>query len=244
MPSRSIAAAKCSGVGSGWRPPAVVGGPARSSSMSAQTAPAMWPGVVGGTAGATVEVPADVDDAHLVEVGGEPVGADQRAGKAIGHRTILRERASRRSQRGAARPRRSGPARRDRARRRGPAAAAAARRPSRNTSSSRVSSRRSADSHSSAGRNSKKGMCGVTIARCAATATEMPVFQACGTTSRSCRRPGRRRGAPPSARRRGRRRAARPAPRRARAARGTRARRGQPLAGGDRAPASAPRARA
>ena len=55
-------------------------------------------------------------------------------------------------------------------------------RPSANTISSTVSSLRSRDSHSSAGRNSKNGMCGVTVARWAATATEMPVFHACGTT--------------------------------------------------------------
>src|SRR5581483_5159680 len=53
-----------------------------------------------------------------------------------------------------------------------------------NTSSSTVSSFRSRDSHSSAGRNSKNGMWGVTIASWAATATEIPVFQACGTISR------------------------------------------------------------
>ena len=55
-------------------------------------------------------------------------------------------------------------------------------RPLSKTSSSTVSSLRSRDSHSSAGRNSKNGMCGVTVARCAAAATEMPVFHACGTT--------------------------------------------------------------
>ena len=62
---------------------------------------------------------------------------------------------------------------------------AGAERPSWNTSSSSTSSLRRRDSQSSAGRNSKNGMCGVTIASCAATATEMPVFHACGTTSRS-----------------------------------------------------------
>src|SRR5205085_329645 len=45
-----------------------------------------------------------------------------------------------------------------------------------NTSWSRTSSLRKRDSHSSAGRNSKNGICGVTTASCAATEIEIPVF--------------------------------------------------------------------
>ena len=80
----------------------------------------------------------------------------------------------------AAPPRRTPRARRDSARSRGPVSSG--RRGCRRGRRARraTSSLRRRDSQSSAGRNSKNGMCGVTIARCAATATEMPVFHACG----------------------------------------------------------------
>ena len=187
MPRRSIAAAKCSGVGSGWRPPSGVGGPGEIGVDVGPHGAREVPGLVGGAAGAPVEVPADVDDAHLVEVGGEPVGADEGPGEAIGHRPILRDRASRRSQRGAARPRRSGPARRGRARCRGPGVRRRAGGRPAEDAARRASARAAAATRTARrGRNSKNGRCGVTIARCAVAATEMPVFQACGTTSSSC----------------------------------------------------------
>ena len=90
--------------------------------------------------------------------------------------------------------------------------------------SARTSSRRSADVAVSGGTSSKNGSCGVTAASAAVAATVMPVFQPCGTTSRSCAaQRARGRAVPPSGRRRGRRPAAARAGRGARRTPGTRA---------------------